>query len=174
MKPSNLFDENDKKIPKGFLIIIGGFAVLICFWVYFSIGGDFSKLKNIFSSDAIKYWISVFAGFITSLFATFFYEYNKSLKNAEKLKFLRNIAHKDLLADIVSELQFYNNRYYEFYNITGTLKHSEVKNFVEVTIDYSFRKVLNKGSVDLQFIRIRNEDERQRLKEKKIMAPFWI
>lgn len=121
--------------------------------------------------------LSLAGGFVCNIFATKLLERIKASKieskSAQKIELIKNLAKEDLLIDILKQVNYYDNKYCEDYNIRARLKkNTQYANMFTCELNYRYKKKYNSRNLIFQFVRIRNEEERSQENNRDISHSY--
>lgn len=121
--------------------------------------------------------LSLVGGFVCNIFATKLLEKMKvsrmESKSAQRIELIKNLAKEDLLIDILKQVNYYDNKYCEDYNIRARLKkNTQYKNMFTCELNYRYKKKYNSRDLIFQFVRIRNEEERAQENNRDISHSY--
>ncbi|WP_157986750.1 hypothetical protein [Chitinophaga alhagiae] len=156
----------DTKGPRGRLdVLFIGVGILSLFFIgIFTLAGkNVLHIEEWFNSkDFINYFISVVAGFIVSILATYFWEWYKVRRETTLVGYMQSMAPANLLNIFVKDLEFYRKRHLENYKITTYIHKTDKPGFFRIRKEISYFKSLqHKNTLDIEFFRITNEKERE-------------
>lgn len=171
-----LFKNGNQKKRKWWYFVIGCFL----FYLLFSGVKKAFNLQILVEGQTISFAIfllSIVFGFICNIIATWVFEkYKLSAMESDSTKridLIKNLAKEDLLIDILKQVNYYDNKYCEDYNIIAYLKkHPLHDSLYKCEVHYSYKKKKPNRNLIFQYIRIRNDVERASENEKNISHSF--
>lgn len=173
-----LFEKGTKQslwsiiIKYGFCIIVVLsfiWGIIIVFSIHIEIQGQLVNLAG--------FILSLAGGFVCNIFATKLLEKMKvsrmESKSAQKMELIKKLAKEDLLIDILKQVNYYDNKYCEDYNITARLKKkTQYEKMFTCELKYRYKKKYNSRNLIFQFVRIRNEKERAQENDRDISNSY--
>jgi hypothetical protein len=144
-------------------ILISATILLIMAIVFIFIKSDNSISDTITllqSEEAQLVYLTLIISVFSSLIASNIYGFQEDKDNSKRLSYISGLADKSYIDDIISDLEWYENRFYSDYSIRITLeKIPNFPGFILVKREDTYRKRVKSKVVAARIIRNPSEDK---------------